>query len=113
VALREVWKHEAQDFTQWLQNNIDVLNDFGHPSSHYQLSEVFAAASFWNRSCSLLEQRQFPTSRARGFRLANGTWQITYLVDVDARGLKCMSALSVPDRVVLRVHMPCFVKAAK
>jgi len=27
VALREVWKHEAMDFTQWLQENIDVLND--------------------------------------------------------------------------------------
>ncbi|MEA5391155.1 DUF4268 domain-containing protein [Cyanobium gracile UHCC 0139] len=27
VPLREVWKHEAYDFTQWLQHNIDVLND--------------------------------------------------------------------------------------
>ncbi|KAB2881548.1 DUF4268 domain-containing protein [bacterium] len=27
VALREIWKHEAQDFTTWLQKNIDVLND--------------------------------------------------------------------------------------
>ncbi len=27
VALREVWKHEAIDFTQWLQANIGVLND--------------------------------------------------------------------------------------
>ena len=27
VKLREVWKHEAYDFTQWLQDNIDVLND--------------------------------------------------------------------------------------
>jgi hypothetical protein len=27
VALREVWKHEAHDFTQWLENNIDVLNE--------------------------------------------------------------------------------------
>lgn len=27
VALREVWKHEAYDFTQWLENNIDVLNE--------------------------------------------------------------------------------------
>lgn len=27
VSLREVWKHEAYDFTQWLQDNIDVLND--------------------------------------------------------------------------------------
>jgi len=27
VPLREVWKHEAADFTQWLQDNIDVLNE--------------------------------------------------------------------------------------
>jgi len=27
VALRDVWKHEAYDLTQWLQDNIDVLND--------------------------------------------------------------------------------------
>jgi hypothetical protein len=27
VALREVWRHEAQDFTQWLQENIEVLNN--------------------------------------------------------------------------------------
>ena len=27
VKLREVWKHEALDFTTWLENNIDVLNE--------------------------------------------------------------------------------------
>jgi hypothetical protein len=27
VPLREVWKHEAQDFTQWLQGNLDELNE--------------------------------------------------------------------------------------
>lgn len=27
VPLREVWKHEAYDFTQWLEENIDVLNN--------------------------------------------------------------------------------------
>ena len=27
VHLREVWKHEAHDFTVWLQNNLDVLSD--------------------------------------------------------------------------------------
>lgn len=27
VPLREIWKHEAFDFTTWLQDNIDVLND--------------------------------------------------------------------------------------
>jgi hypothetical protein len=27
VDLREVWKHEAHNFTQWLENNVSVLND--------------------------------------------------------------------------------------
>jgi hypothetical protein len=27
VPLREVWKHEALDFTKWLQDNIDILNE--------------------------------------------------------------------------------------
>ena len=26
VPLREVWKHEAHDFTTWLEQNVDVLN---------------------------------------------------------------------------------------
>lgn len=27
VQLREVWRHEAHDFTSWLQSNLDVLNE--------------------------------------------------------------------------------------
>ncbi len=27
VPLREVWRHEALDFTKWLQENLDVLSD--------------------------------------------------------------------------------------
>ncbi len=27
VPLRDIWQHEAYDFTSWLQDNIDVLND--------------------------------------------------------------------------------------
>ncbi len=27
VPLREVWKHEALDFTRWLEENMDVLSD--------------------------------------------------------------------------------------
>jgi hypothetical protein len=27
VSLREVWKRKAYDFTQWLQENIDVLSE--------------------------------------------------------------------------------------
>ncbi len=27
VPLREIWKHEAQEFTKWLQDNIEVLDE--------------------------------------------------------------------------------------
>lgn len=27
VEIREVWPHEAYDFTTWLEENIDVLDD--------------------------------------------------------------------------------------
>lgn len=27
VPLREIWKREDSDFTVWLENNIDYLND--------------------------------------------------------------------------------------
>ena len=27
VPLRDVWKHEASDFTKWLEENIEILND--------------------------------------------------------------------------------------
>jgi len=27
LPLREVWKHEALDFTRWLEDNLDVLNE--------------------------------------------------------------------------------------
>ena len=27
VPLRDIWKHEALDFTTWLQDNMDVLSD--------------------------------------------------------------------------------------
>ena len=27
LPLREVWKHEAQDFTTWLEENIEILNE--------------------------------------------------------------------------------------
>ena len=27
VPLRDLWKHEAYDFTTWLQDNVDVLNE--------------------------------------------------------------------------------------
>ncbi len=32
IPLRDVWKHEAHDFTKWLENNIDVLNEIIEPN---------------------------------------------------------------------------------
>jgi hypothetical protein len=32
VPLREVWAHEAHDFTTWLEQNIDILNDYIEPA---------------------------------------------------------------------------------
>ena len=37
VPLRNVWKHEAHDFTKWLEENIDVLSDaIGHDIEHVE-----------------------------------------------------------------------------
>lgn len=30
VALRDIWRHEAYDFTTWLSQNIDILNEVIH-----------------------------------------------------------------------------------
>ena len=35
VPLRDLWKHEAYDFTTWLQDNIDILNRLYPSSSLY------------------------------------------------------------------------------
>lgn len=35
VPLRDLWKHEAYDFTTWLQDNIDILNLLYSSSSLY------------------------------------------------------------------------------
>jgi hypothetical protein len=46
VPLREVWAHESVDFTKWLQDNIDILNevidlDLSNPESE-QSAGVFS-----------------------------------------------------------------------
>lgn len=46
VPLRDVWKHEATDFTKWLLDNIDVLNDVLSVSlSHGEREEPAGAFS--------------------------------------------------------------------
>ena len=45
VQLRDVWEHEAYDFTQWLQQNIEVLND-ALELSLYNVDREKAAGAF-------------------------------------------------------------------
>jgi hypothetical protein len=41
VPLREVWEHEALEFTPWLKNNIDVLNEvLEHEELNLYLSDI-------------------------------------------------------------------------
>ena len=49
VPLREVWKHEALDFTKWLQENLDVLNEVAGLS----LSNVEREQSAGDFTCDL------------------------------------------------------------
>ena len=46
VPLREVWKHEALDFTCWLEENIDVISEqIGTPLSSVEREK--GAGNFW------------------------------------------------------------------
>lgn len=52
VPLREIWKHEAMDFTKWLQSNIDVLNEV----IDIQLSNVEREQSTGNFNVDLIAE---------------------------------------------------------
>jgi len=52
VHLREIWRHEAQDFTTWLQANIDVLNSV----LPFQLSNVEREQNTGNFSVDLVAE---------------------------------------------------------
>jgi len=58
VDLREVWKHEVHDFTQWLQNNVAVLNDALNLNLRNVDRAHAAAADIW-ASPSLTESSRF------------------------------------------------------
>lgn len=52
VPLREIWKHEAKDFTAWLQSNIDVLNQV----LDFQISNVVREQSTGNFNVDLVAE---------------------------------------------------------
>lgn len=55
VALREIWKHEAHDFTTWLEKNIDVLNSV----LDFQLATVQREQSTGNFSVDLVAEDEY------------------------------------------------------
>lgn len=55
VPLREVWKHEAHDFTTWLEENIEVLND----ALGISLSSVKREQAAGDFSVDLLAEDEF------------------------------------------------------
>lgn len=52
VALRDVWRHEAYDFTTWLQENLDVLNE----ATGLELSDAEREQSVGSFSVDLVAQ---------------------------------------------------------
>jgi len=52
VPLRNIWKHEAKDFTTWLQNNIDVLTQV----LDFQISNVEREQSTGNFNVDLVAE---------------------------------------------------------
>ncbi|MBY0534321.1 MAG: DUF4268 domain-containing protein [Chitinophagaceae bacterium] len=52
VALRSIWKHEAKDFTTWLQENIDSLNQV----LDFQISNVEREQSTGNFNVDLVAE---------------------------------------------------------
>jgi len=52
VPLRDIWKHEAKDFTTWLQENIDVLNKI----LDFQVSNVEREQSTGNFNVDLVAE---------------------------------------------------------
>lgn len=86
VPLREVWRHEAYDFTSWLQHNVDVLND-AMDLNIVSLERERAAGSF---SIDLVGEDEFGGTIIIENQLEKSNHDhlgkvITYLTAMDAR----------------------------
>ncbi len=86
VQLREVWKHEALDFTKWLQENIDVLNDI----IDFNLSNAEREQSAGNFNVDLIAEDDSGNAVIIENQLGKSDHDhlgklITYLVAVGAR----------------------------
>ncbi|MBC8236473.1 DUF4268 domain-containing protein [bacterium] len=100
IPLRDVWEHEAYDFTQWLQDNIEVLNDvldldLSTPESEQSAGSFSADLVAEDESGNLviIENQLEKSDHDHLGKL------ITYLVAVDAKGAIWIVADPRPEHV--------------
>lgn len=100
VPLREVWKHEAADFSTWLEDNIDVLNEL----LDFNLSSAEREKSAGDFSVDLVGEDENGNTVVIENQLAKSDHDhlgkvITYLVALDAKAAVWIVARPRPEHV--------------
>ena len=100
LPLREVWRHEAYDFTQWLQNNIEVLNE----ALRISLVNVEREQPAGTFSIDLVAEDEFGRKFIIENQLAKSDHDhlgkvITYLTTMEAQGAIWIVAEARPEHV--------------
>ena len=98
--LREVWRHEALDFTKWLEENVDVLND----ATGLQLSGVEREQAVGAFSVDLIAEDEDGRPVVIENQLEKSNHDhlgklLTYLVGIEARKAIWIVADPRPEHV--------------
>lgn len=100
VGLREVWSHEALDFTTWLEENVDVLAE----ATGLRLSGVEREQSAGSFSVDLIAEDEDGRAVVIENQLEKSDHDhlgklLTYLVAIEARGAVWIVADPRPEHV--------------
>ena len=100
VGLREVWSHEALDFTKWLEENVDVLVD----ATGLQLSGVEREQAVGAFSVDLIAEDEDGRPVVIENQLEKSNHDhlgklLTYLVGIEARKAIWIVADPRPEHV--------------
>ena len=100
VPLRTVWKHEAHDFTTWLEENIDVLNEV----LDFNLSSAEREKAAGNFSVDLVGEDENGNTIVIENQLEKSDHDhlgkvLTYLAALDARAAVWIVARPRPEHI--------------
>ena len=100
VGLRDVWGHEARDFTKWLEENVDVLNE----ATDLQLSGAEREQAVGTFSVDLIAEDEDGRSVVIENQLEKSNHDhlgklLTYLVGIEARKAIWIVADPRPEHV--------------